>query len=127
MLLSKVPSIVPTAQSHHHHHYQASCKNPKSTKEYLCKYPKIIFKERYTSQSYKILKTLSPALFLEEGKGRRENIHLNLMGSLIGSNSSNNLRPLRLLSDHKGMLKLPCLEIQEFNFSLEQEHPFLLG
>lgn len=52
-----------------------------------------MFKERYTSQSYKILKTLSPALFLEKGKGRRENIHLNLRGSLMGSNNSNNFRP----------------------------------
>lgn len=45
----------------------------------------------------------------------------------MGSNSSNNFRPQRLLSDHKGMLKLPCLEMDEFNFSLEQDHPFLLG
>lgn len=44
----------------------------------------------------------------------------------MGNNSSNNFRPRRLLSDHKGMLKLPCLEMDEFNFSLQQDHPFLL-
>ena len=29
----------------------------------------------------KILKTLSPALFLNKGKGKQGNIHLNLRGS----------------------------------------------
>lgn len=61
--------------SHRHHCSQPHEKtnlNPRLAKEYLCnEYPKIVFQEKYTSQSYQILKTLSPALFPEKGRGRK--------------------------------------------------------
>jgi hypothetical protein len=65
-------------------------------KQYLCnKYKKITLKKDTQSILDKILKTLLPTLFkLEKGKGKRENFHSNLRGSLIESNSNNTFRPL---------------------------------
>lgn len=51
---------------------------------------------------------------------------MNLRGSYTGNNKSNTVRPLRFLWSIRDA-DAPGLEIQEFNFSLEQDNPFLLG
>ena len=60
--------------------------------QYSCnKYPKSIFFKRCTNQSYKILTTLSPALFLEKGKGKRKKYSLEFEEQ---QHWSNHFKPL---------------------------------
>ena len=56
-------------------------KKPK-IKNWPKKFMQQIFLKKDTQVNLiKILKTLSPALFLNKGKGKQGNIHLNLRGS----------------------------------------------
>lgn len=100
----------PGAHNHYHHYQSHAVKQkPKiqnqQNNQYSCnKYPKSIFFKRCTSQSCKILTTLSPALFLEKDKRKRKNIHLNLRSSNNGATILN----LWVPAIHKG--KFPCLK-----------------
>ena len=60
-------------------------KNQK-TKPKIQNWPKTFMQQIFLKKDtqvnlIKILKTLSPALFLDKGKGKQGNIHLNLRGS----------------------------------------------
>lgn len=58
-------------------------KNPKpKIQNWQKKFMQQIFLKKDTQVNLiKILKTLSPALFLDKGKGKQGNTHLNLRGS----------------------------------------------
>lgn len=108
----KVLRTVPGAHNHYHHYQSHAIKQkPKiqnqQNNQYSCnKYPKSIFFKRCTSQSRKILTTLSPALFLEKGKGKRKKYSLEFEEQ---QQWSNHFKPLGS-SDPQG--KLPCLNSQ---------------
>lgn len=64
---------------------QKKKKNQK-TKPKIQNWPKTFMQQIFLKKDtqvnlIKILKTLSPALFLDKGKGKQGNIHLNLRGS----------------------------------------------
>lgn len=96
----KVSSIVQKAQNHYHHYYQLHARKAKNTqlaKEYLCdKCSKIIFKERYTSQSHVFWKPCYLLYFWRRVK-REEKIFTEFEGQLNWKQHGNNFRPLRFL------------------------------